>query len=126
MSKQFRVIDAAMSESEALSVLRQHGLYAEYYRVSQGDDHKLAEALRLLSGLGCQIKCDDHDHILGSFEKVGHDGRTILAQPRVGMSRPVIGFKVKTDAPSNLLKLNFTKPRGRFYSFRGAISRNSL
>jgi len=119
MSKQYRVIDAAMSVSEALSVLSQHDMYAEFYRVSQGDDLELAEATRLLSGLGCVIKQNETDFVVGRFERLKNiDGNTTIeSTPRIGMSY----FGESTVFSDNIIKVHFPENNKNKFSFTDAI-----
>jgi len=67
--KQLKIIDASITKQQAFDILEQHELDAVFYRVPQGDDKELAEAMRLLSGLGYLIKHQSNDHLVGSFIK---------------------------------------------------------
>ncbi len=67
--KQLKIIDASITKKQALDILEQHELNAVFYKVPQGDDKELAEAMRLLSGLGYIIKHHSDNRLVGSFVK---------------------------------------------------------
>jgi len=67
--KQLKIIDASITKQQAFDILEQHELDAVFYRVPQGDDKELAEAMRLLSGLGYVIKHQSNNQLVGSFIK---------------------------------------------------------
>ena len=67
--KQLKIIDASITKKQALDILEQHDLNAVFYKVPQGDDKELAEAMRLLSGLGYVIKQCSDNRLVGSFVK---------------------------------------------------------
>jgi len=65
--KQYRVIDASMGLSEALDCIKRNNMTAAFYQVPQGDDIELAEAMRLLSGMGYVLKHRDTGLTVGKF-----------------------------------------------------------
>jgi len=67
--KQLKIINASITKQQAFDILEQHELDAVFYKVPQGDDKVLAEAMRLLSGLGYLIKYQSNNHLVGSFVK---------------------------------------------------------
>jgi len=65
--KQLKIIDASITKQQALEILKQNHLKAAYYKVPQGDNKELAEAMRLLSGLGYIIQHSSDNRLVGSF-----------------------------------------------------------
>jgi len=65
--KQLKIINASITKQQALKILDQNNLKAAYYKVPQGDNKELAEAMRLLSGLGYIIQNSSDNRLIGSF-----------------------------------------------------------
>ncbi len=65
--KQLKIINASITKQQALEILDQNDLKAAYYKVPQGDNKELAEAMRLLSGLGYVIQHCSDNRLIGSF-----------------------------------------------------------
>lgn len=65
--KQLKIINASITKQQALEILDQNNLKAAYYKVPQGDNKELAEAMRLLSGLGYIIQHRNDDRLVGSL-----------------------------------------------------------
>jgi len=65
--KQLKIINASITKQQALEILDQNNLKAAYYKVPQGDNKELAEAMRLLSGLGHIILNSSDNRLVGSF-----------------------------------------------------------
>lgn len=98
--KQYRVIDASMGIDEALELIQQNNMTAEYYQVPQGDDLKLAEAMRLLSGLGYVLKHQSSGLVVGRFidGDVNYDRDCMrLNQSRCDSSRGIGSTVVPVD-----------------------------
>jgi len=119
MTKQFRVIDASISKEKALEILAKHNLYAEQYCVAQGADSELAEAMRLLSGLGCVIKHNESNLVAGRFERLDviDLNAVIHSTPRMGMSC----FGESTVISENVIQVHFPENSKSKFSFKDAI-----
>ena len=65
--KQLKIINASITKQQALEILDQNDLKAAYYKAPQGDNKELAEAMRLLSGLGYIIQNSSDNRVVGSF-----------------------------------------------------------
>jgi len=65
--KQLKIINASITKQQALEILDQNNLKASFYRVPQGEDQELSEAMRLLSGLGYIIQHRSDNRLVGAL-----------------------------------------------------------
>jgi len=65
--KQLKIINASITKQQALELLDQNHLKATYYKVPQCENKELAEAMRLMSGLGYIIQHCSDSSLVGSF-----------------------------------------------------------
>ena len=110
--RHYRVIESTMmSRLQALRILEKHGLYAEYYQAPQGEDFELAEAMKLLEGLGFVIRDKKSDLMIGKF---------IEAEPFHGGNANNKGQDIDSVIP-----IHFQHIGSRKFSFKEAISKIS-
>ncbi len=65
--KQLKIINASITRQRAFEILDQNELKAAYYKVPQGENKELAEAMRLLSGLGYIIQHRSDNRLVGTL-----------------------------------------------------------